>query len=96
MDERLAERKVSQPVGVKSAGCIFKNPSGDSAGRIIDGLGLKGLRMGGAWVSEVHANFIVHDGAARAGDVMALVDEIRDRVYRATSIELEEEVKRWT
>jgi UDP-N-acetylmuramate dehydrogenase len=95
MDQRLEERKKSQPVGVKSAGCIFKNPSGDSAGRIIDGLGLKGLRMGGAWVSEVHANFIVHDGAARTADVIALVDEIRDRVYRATSIELEEEVKRW-
>jgi UDP-N-acetylmuramate dehydrogenase len=95
MNRRLDERKTSQPVGVKSAGCIFKNPPGDSAGRIIDGLGLKGLRIGGAWVSEAHANFIVHGGDARVADVVALVDEIRDRVCRATSIELEEEVKRW-
>jgi UDP-N-acetylmuramate dehydrogenase len=95
MNRRLEERKTTQPVGVKSAGCIFKNPPGDSAGRIIDGLGLKGLRKGGAWVSDVHANFIVHDGDARAADVAALVDEIRNRVLRATAIELEEEVKRW-
>jgi UDP-N-acetylmuramate dehydrogenase len=96
MNRMLEERKTTQPVGVKSAGCIFKNPPGVSAGRIIDGLGLKGLRKAGARVSEVHANFIVHDGDARATDVAALIDEIRDRVFRATAIELEEEVKRWS
>ncbi len=95
MDQHLSYRKQTQPVGVKSAGCIFKNPSGDSAGKIIDGADLKGLRVGGARVSEVHANFIVHDGDATAADVFALIDEIKERVWQATSIELEEEVKRW-
>ncbi len=95
MDKQLSLRKNTQPVGVKSAGCIFKNPPGESAGRIIDELGLKGLRIGGARVSEVHANFIVHGGDACAGDVMSLVEEVRERVYLATKLELEEEVKRW-
>lgn len=95
MEKQLRHRKDTQPVGVKSAGCIFKNPAGDSAGKIIDQLGLKGFRKGGAWVSEVHANFIVHDGRARMADVLELIDELKERVYKATSIELEEEVKRW-
>jgi len=96
MDRHWNMRKSTQPVGVKSAGCIFKNPQGESAGKIIDDLGLKGLTMGGARVSEVHANFIVHDGEARASDVLALIAEIKERVYRATSVELEEEVRCWT
>lgn len=96
VEKHMAERKASQPVGVKSAGCIFKNPSGESAGRLIDALGLKGLSVGGARVSEVHANFIVHDGAASAADVFALIEEIKSRVYRSAGIELEEEVKRWS
>jgi UDP-N-acetylmuramate dehydrogenase len=62
---------------------------------MIDELGLKGLRIGGARVSEVHANFVVHDGDARASDVMSLIEEVRERVFLATKIELEEEVKRW-
>jgi UDP-N-acetylmuramate dehydrogenase len=95
MERQLEDRKTSQPVGVKSAGCIFKNPPGDSAGRIIDELGLKGLRIGGARVSEVHANFIVHDGDARTEDVFALIEEIQERVCQTTSIELEKEVKQW-
>lgn len=95
MDEHLSYRKRTQPVGVKSAGCIFKNPSGGSAGKIIDDAGLKGLQVGGARVSEVHANFIVHDGDATAADVFALIDEIREKAWQATSVELEEEVKRW-
>jgi UDP-N-acetylmuramate dehydrogenase len=96
MDARLAVRKNTQPVGVKSAGCIFKNPPGESAGKLIDELGLKGLRIGGARVSEVHANFFVHDGSASAGDVISLVEEVRERVFLATKVELEEEVKRWS
>ncbi len=95
MDQHMNHRKTTQPVGVKSAGCIFKNPLGDSAGRIIDEAGLKGLRSGGARVSAVHANFIVHDGDATTADVFALIDEVRERVQRSTSIELEEEVERW-
>jgi UDP-N-acetylmuramate dehydrogenase len=96
MDKQLADRKTSQPVGVKSAGCIFKNPSGESAGRLIDSLGLKGRGVGGARVSEVHANFFVHDGRATTADVLALIEEIKEKVYQATSIELEEEVRQWS
>jgi len=92
----MTVRRTGQPVGVKSAGCIFKNPQGESAGRIIDALGLKGLRVGGARVSEVHANFIVHEGEATASDVLALIEQIKEKVFRETSIELQEEVRRWS
>ncbi len=96
MEKQLADRKTNQPVGVKSAGCIFKNPSGDSAGRIIDSLGLKGRRVNDARVSDVHANFFVHDGRATTADVLALIEEVKEKVYQATSIELEEEVRQWS
>jgi UDP-N-acetylmuramate dehydrogenase len=96
MEKQLNDRKATQPVGVKSAGCIFKNPPENSAGRIIDELGLKGLTVGGARVSEVHANFIVHDGDAKAADVFGLIEKLKENVYRATAVELEEEVKRWS
>ena len=72
---------------------VFKNPPGGSAGRWIDELGLKGLRRGGACVSERHANFIVNaNGLARAGDVLSLVDEIRARVLGAFGVRLETEI----
>lgn len=96
VDRHMAQRKATQPVGVRSAGCIFKNPAGDSAGRIIDQLGLKGLRVGTAVVSEVHGNFIVSDPGGTAAAVFALIEQVKERVHRATSIALEEEVKRWT
>jgi UDP-N-acetylmuramate dehydrogenase len=96
MDQHMRFRKQTQPVGVKSAGCIFKNPEGDSAGRLIDSLGLKGFGVGGARVSEVHANFIVHDGDASARDVSALIEAIRERARREASVELEPEVMRWS
>jgi UDP-N-acetylmuramate dehydrogenase len=96
MDRHMRYRKETQPVGVKSAGCIFKNPEGDSAGRLIDRLGLKGLRIGSARVSEVHANFIVHEGGARTKEVLELIDAVRERVRRETSILLETEVMTWS
>lgn len=96
LDRNMRFRKESQPVGVKSAGCIFKNPEGESAGRLIDRAGLKGFRVGGARVSEVHANFIVHEGKASARDVAALISEVRERVRRETSITLETEVMTWS
>jgi UDP-N-acetylmuramate dehydrogenase len=96
MNEHMRFRKETQPVGVKSAGCIFKNPEGDSAGRLIDRSGLKGFRIGGARVSEVHANFIVHEGQARTTDVLALINAVKERVLRETSILLETEVMTWT
>jgi UDP-N-acetylmuramate--L-alanine ligase/UDP-N-acetylenolpyruvoylglucosamine reductase len=86
------KRWTSQP-SAPSAGCIFKNPGSASAGRLIDELGLKGARVGGAVVSGVHANFIVNDGTATARDVLALIDLVRERVNRAHGIHLETEVE---
>lgn len=96
MDERMRFRKQTQPVGVKSAGCIFKNPEGESAGKLLDELGLKGFSVGGARVSDVHANFIVHNGDADSADVLDLIDAVRERVRRETEIELEPEVMTWS
>jgi UDP-N-acetylmuramate dehydrogenase len=95
MDRHMRFRKETQPVGVKSAGCIFKNPEGDSAGRLIDLAGLKGFRVGGARVSEVHANFIVQEGGATTADVLELIHAIREKVQRATAVVLEPEVMTW-
>ncbi len=95
LNQHMRFRKETQPVGVKSAGCIFKNPAGDSAGRLIDRAGLKGFSVGGARVSEIHANFIVHEGKARTKDVLALIDAVRERVLRETSVLLETEVMTW-
>jgi UDP-N-acetylmuramate dehydrogenase len=96
MDERMRFRKQTQPVGVKSAGCIFKNPEGESAGKLLDDLGLKGFSVGGARISEVHANFIVHDGGASTADVVGLIDAVRERVLEKAEIELEPEVMTWS
>jgi UDP-N-acetylmuramate dehydrogenase len=88
----LGRRKERQPRGVRSAGCVFKNPSGDSAGRLIDEAGLKGLSIGGAWVAREHANFIVHKGGATSGHVIELMRMVREQVYRRLGIELEPEI----
>jgi UDP-N-acetylmuramate dehydrogenase len=89
------KRRSSQPINEKSAGCIFKNPPGMSTGRMIDELGLKGARSGGAVVSERHANFIVNRFQATAGDILRLMDLIRGRVLEVYKLELEEEVVVW-
>ncbi len=86
-----ARRQSTQPRD-PSAGCMFKNPPNDSAGRLIDALGLKGERVGDAEVSPVHANFIVNRGHATAADVLALMRRVRERVKAAHGIELEPEV----
>ena len=91
MDAYREKRKKSQP-REPSAGCIFKNPPGDSAGRLIDVSGLKGEREGDAEVSPVHANFIVNHDHARAADVIALVRRVRARVEQAHGVRLEPEV----
>lgn len=85
------KRRATQPAAA-CAGCIFKNPPGHSAGKLIDEAGLKGLAFGGARVSEAHANFIVNDGRATASEVLALAGMVRDRVRAARGIELEMEV----
>ncbi len=90
-----ARRTASQPPGERSAGCIFRNPRGDSAGRIIDASGLKGLAVGGASVSDVHANFIVNRGDATSENLFALIERIKEEVLKRTGMVLEEEVVRW-
>jgi UDP-N-acetylmuramate dehydrogenase len=89
------KRRASQPLNQKSAGCIFKNPPGGSAGRMIDGLGLKGFRVGDAMVSDRHANFFVNAGHASCADMLGLIAEVRARVRAAHGCELEEEVIVW-
>jgi UDP-N-acetylmuramate dehydrogenase len=88
------KRRTSQPGG-RNAGCVFKNPAAGHAGRMIDELGLKGRRRGGAVVSPRHANFVVNEGGATAADVLALIGEVRERVRVATGVELELEVQVW-
>jgi UDP-N-acetylmuramate--L-alanine ligase/UDP-N-acetylenolpyruvoylglucosamine reductase len=91
IDTYQKKRVESQP-REPSAGCIFKNPTGTSAGRLIDELGLKGERVGDAEVSPVHANFIVNRGHATSADIIGLVKKIRARVKGARGIDLEPEV----
>ena len=86
------KRWESQP-SAPSAGCIFKNPKTIAAGKLIDELGLKGTRVGGAVVSDVHGNFIVNDGQATACDVLALIDLIKERAKAMRGIILETEVE---
>ncbi|HEX3635382.1 MAG TPA: UDP-N-acetylmuramate dehydrogenase [Paraburkholderia sp.] len=89
------KRRSSQPLGQKSAGCIFKNPPGASAGRMIDELGLKGLSVGDARVSDRHANFFVNAGKASAREMLALISDVRERVKAKFQVELEHEVVIW-
>jgi len=89
------KRRASQPLGQKSAGCIFKNPPGASAGRMIDELGLKGFHVGDARVSDRHANFFVNAGKATAKDMLSLIAEVRGRVEKVYGVKLENEVVVW-
>jgi UDP-N-acetylmuramate dehydrogenase len=89
------KRRASQPLGQKSAGCIFKNPPGASAGRMIDELGLKGHSVGDARVSDRHANFFVNAGKASAKDMLALIADVRERVEKSFGMILEHEVVVW-
>jgi UDP-N-acetylmuramate dehydrogenase len=93
MEASLRRRKRTQPLGLPSAGSVFANPAGDSAGRLIEGVGLKGARVGGAQVSDVHANFIVNTGGATAEDVVALVRLAREAVKDSNGIELRPEIR---
>jgi UDP-N-acetylmuramate dehydrogenase len=89
----LAHRGATQPVGQPSSGCIFRNPPGDHAGRLIDTAGGKGLAVGRARVSSVHANYIINEGGATAAEVAALAEQVRSLVADRTGIALEMEVK---
>ena len=88
-------KKNSQPLNTKNAGCIFKNPKGASAGALIDRAGLKGLQIGGAVVSEKHANFIIAQKGCTSRDVMRLIDAITQRVKEQFDVELELEIEIW-
>lgn len=90
---RFRRIRLMQPHGAKSAGCAFKNPPADSAGRLLDSCGCKGLRVGGAFVSEAHANFILNAGDATGADVFRLMELCRDIVFQKTGIRLESEIK---
>lgn len=92
LSAQAASRRKHLPAG-KSMGCVFKNPEGFSAGKLIDGCGAKGWRVGGAFVSEKHANFILNDGSATAKDFYALIDRVKESVFRKTGIMLEEEIR---
>jgi UDP-N-acetylmuramate dehydrogenase len=89
----LRYRKDTQPLTLPNAGCAFKNPLSDSAGRLIESVGLKGLRVGDAQVSEKHANFIINVGKARAADVIELIKRVRHIVKTKTGVTLEPELK---
>jgi UDP-N-acetylmuramate dehydrogenase len=92
----LKKRRETQPVNAASAGCIWKNPrmaDCRGAGELIERLGLKGLRVGGAAISEIHANFIVNTGGATGADVRELMRLVEARVYQETGIQLEREVR---
>ena len=92
LEAARARRKLSQPVGA-SAGCIFKNPPEIPAGRLTDELGLKGACVGDACVSDVHANFIINRGHARARDITILIDMIRKEAMENRGIDLKSEAQ---
>jgi len=88
-------KKNNQPLNTKNSGCIFKNPRGVSAGALIDRAGLKGLQIGGAVVSEKHANFIIAQKGCKSKDVLRLIDAVTQRVKEQFNIELELEIEIW-
>ena len=93
MDDLARRRKEKQPLEYPSAGSMFKRPAGHFAAALIDQCGLKGLTVGGAQVSEKHAGFVINRGGATCADVLALVDQVKERVLQQTGVELEMEVR---
>ncbi len=91
--EFIKKRRASQPLSAKSAGSTFKNPPGEKAWKLIEGAGLKGLSVGGAAVSEKHANFLINASGATARDFIALMELVKRKVKEKTGIELEPELK---
>ena len=84
---------MTQPLALASAGCVWKNPDFDHAGRLIEKAGLKGKRVGGAEISAKHANFIVNRGGATSADILALMELAFERVYHQSGIRLQAELR---
>ena len=98
MAKLTRERNETQPIKTKNCGSVFKNPRGDSAGRLVQAAGLKGIREGAAVVSTLHGNFIVNEGGAKGSDVAKLIERVQVEVRRRFNVELEPEVEfvgRW-
>ena len=93
ISQELERRKKSQPIGTKNAGCIFKNPKDDSAGRLIDSLNLKNYSIGGIEVSDIHANFFINKNNGCASDMIKLIGFVKSEVYKIYKINLETEIK---
>jgi UDP-N-acetylmuramate dehydrogenase len=93
ISENIQNRLKTQPLNVPNAGSIFKNPKGFSAGKLVEDVGLKGARIGGAQVSELHGNFIVNTGGASSKDVLDLIKLLKENVYKRFNIKLETEIK---
>ena len=89
----LKHRRTTQPVSLPSAGSVFKNPPGNFAGKLIEEVGFKGMRNGDAQVSELHANFIVNRGRAKASQVKELIELIKDKVRKEKGVNLELEIE---
>lgn len=90
---RLKHKKATQPLALASAGCVWKNPDADYAGRLLEKAGLKGKRLGGAEISAKHANFVVNRGGATAADVLALMDMAFERVHKQAGVRLQPEIR---
>ena len=93
MDEAREWRRRTQPLAEPNCGSVFTNPPGDHAARLVESVGAKGLRVGGAGVSTKHSNFIVADAGASASDVLSLIEQVRGLVLERTGIHLEMEVR---
>jgi len=92
MKEFLQRKKNTQPLGEPSAGCVFKNPEGDAAGRLIEAAGCKGMRTGDVEVSSVHANYFINKGRAKCADFIGLMEAVKERVREQSGIILEPEI----
>jgi UDP-N-acetylmuramate dehydrogenase len=94
MDEITAKRELTQPVKSRTGGSTFKNPEGHKSWQLIDAAGLRGFRVGGAHMSELHCNFLINDGNATAHDIETLGETVRERVKAHSGVDLEWEIKR--
>ncbi len=95
-EELQARKRSGQPVGARNAGCVFRNPQGDrSAGLLIDEAGCKGMRVGNAEISSVHANFIINRGGASGAEIEELIERVKGEVEARFGVLLEEEIRRW-